>query len=115
VREDHCLASGTRTDEFRAIAWSVLMNVTGATQRVSPALGSPSRATIRKERHDEASSHFRWHQEREHPECAGRHAGQTDRRVQRPLRYAIDDQTAIKVTDGNVEVVSEGHWKLFSP
>jgi dipeptidase E len=29
--------------------------------------------------------------------------------------YAIDDQTAIKVTGGNVEVVSEGHWKLFSP
>jgi dipeptidase E len=29
--------------------------------------------------------------------------------------YAIDDQTAIKVTDGTVEVVSEGHWKLFAP
>ena len=28
--------------------------------------------------------------------------------------YAIDDQTAIKVMDGNVEVVSEGHWKLFT-
>jgi dipeptidase E len=28
--------------------------------------------------------------------------------------YAIDDQTAIKVTDGVVEVVSEGHWKLFT-
>jgi dipeptidase E len=28
--------------------------------------------------------------------------------------YAIDDQTAIKVTDGSVEVVSEGHWKLFT-
>jgi dipeptidase E len=27
--------------------------------------------------------------------------------------YAIDDQTAIKVTDGTVEVVSEGHWKRF--
>jgi dipeptidase E len=27
--------------------------------------------------------------------------------------YAIDDQTAIKVTDGNVEVVSEGRWKQF--
>jgi dipeptidase E len=27
--------------------------------------------------------------------------------------YAIDDQTAIKVTDGAIEVVSEGHWKLF--
>jgi len=29
--------------------------------------------------------------------------------------YAIDDQTAIKVTDGTVEIVSEGHWKLFTP
>jgi dipeptidase E len=29
--------------------------------------------------------------------------------------YAIDDQTAIKVTDGIIDVVSEGHWKLFSP
>jgi dipeptidase E len=28
--------------------------------------------------------------------------------------YAIDDQTAIKVTDGGVEVVSEGHWRLFT-
>ena len=27
--------------------------------------------------------------------------------------YAIDDETAIKVTDGAVDVVSEGHWKLF--
>ena len=29
--------------------------------------------------------------------------------------YAIDDQTAIKVTDGRVEVVSEGQWKLLAP
>jgi dipeptidase E len=29
--------------------------------------------------------------------------------------YAIDDQTAIKVVDGIVEVVSEGQWKLFAP
>src|SRR5690349_19547453 len=28
--------------------------------------------------------------------------------------YAIDDETAIKVVDGSVEVVSEGHWKLFT-
>jgi dipeptidase E len=27
--------------------------------------------------------------------------------------YAIDDETAIKVVDGVVEVVSEGDWKLF--
>jgi dipeptidase E len=29
--------------------------------------------------------------------------------------YAIDDETAIKVADGAVEVVSEGHWRLFTP
>jgi dipeptidase E len=29
--------------------------------------------------------------------------------------YAIDDETAIKVADGTVEVVSEGDWRLFSP
>lgn len=29
--------------------------------------------------------------------------------------YAIDDQTAIKVVDGTVEVISEGNWKRFTP
>ena len=28
--------------------------------------------------------------------------------------YAIDDQTAITVVDGEVDVVSEGHWTLLS-
>lgn len=28
--------------------------------------------------------------------------------------YAIDDQTALTVVDGTVEVVSEGHWRLFN-
>jgi dipeptidase E len=27
--------------------------------------------------------------------------------------YAIDDQTAIAVGDGEPQVVSEGHWRLF--
>jgi dipeptidase E len=29
--------------------------------------------------------------------------------------YAIDDQTAIKVANGAIEVVSEGNWKLLAP
>jgi dipeptidase E len=29
--------------------------------------------------------------------------------------YAIADQTAIKVIDDTVEVVSEGHWQVFTP
>ncbi len=29
--------------------------------------------------------------------------------------YAIDDQTAMQVIDGAVQVISEGHWKRFTP
>jgi dipeptidase E len=29
--------------------------------------------------------------------------------------YAVDDETANKVVDGGVDVVSEGRWKLFTP
>ena len=29
--------------------------------------------------------------------------------------YAISDETAIKVVDDTVDVVSEGHWKLLTP
>ena len=29
--------------------------------------------------------------------------------------YAIDDETAIRVVDGAVEVISEGHWRQFTP
>ena len=29
--------------------------------------------------------------------------------------YLIDDQTAIKVTDGVIDVISEGKWKLVTP
>jgi dipeptidase E len=29
--------------------------------------------------------------------------------------YAIDDQTAIRVTGGTADIISEGHWKHFTP
>ena len=29
--------------------------------------------------------------------------------------YAIDDETAIRVTDASVDVISEGQWRLFTP
>ena len=29
--------------------------------------------------------------------------------------YLIDDQTALKVVDGSIEVISEGNWKLVEP
>ena len=38
--------------------------------------------------------------------------GEWAARIDVPL-YAIDDQTALKVIDGKVEVITEGKWKVF--
>ena len=50
----------------------------------------------------------------DHPESSTANAERMAAEVPVPT-YAIDDETAIKVTDGAVEVISEGHWKLFTP
>ena len=50
----------------------------------------------------------------DHPDASLANAEKWAARLPVPT-YAIDDQTAIKVIDGTVEVVSEGHWKLFTP
>jgi dipeptidase E len=47
------------------------------------------------------------------PENTMAHAGRWAAEIAGPA-YAIDDETAIRVVDGTVDVVSEGHWKLFS-
>ena len=49
-----------------------------------------------------------------HPESSTANVERMAAEVPVPT-YAIDDQTAIQVTDGAVEVISEGHWKLFAP
>lgn len=46
------------------------------------------------------------------PENTMAHAERWAARIGGPA-YAIDDQTAIKVEDGKVEVVSEGRWRYF--
>lgn len=48
-----------------------------------------------------------------HPDASLANAEKWAAKIPVPV-YAIDDQAAIKVTDGNVEVISEGRWKLFN-
>ena len=48
-----------------------------------------------------------------HPDACGLNAEKWAAKIPAVV-YAIDEQTAIKVTDGTVEVVSEGNWKLFN-
>jgi dipeptidase E len=49
-----------------------------------------------------------------HPESSTAKVERMAAELPVPL-YAIDDQTAIKVAGGTVEVVSEGDWKRFTP
>jgi dipeptidase E len=51
---------------------------------------------------------------KDHPDASLANAEKWAARLPVPT-YAIDDQTAIQVVDGDVKVVSEGHWKLFTP
>jgi dipeptidase E len=48
-----------------------------------------------------------------HPESSTANVEKMAAALPVPL-YAIDDQTALKVVDGTVEVVSEGHWQRFT-
>jgi dipeptidase E len=48
----------------------------------------------------------------DHPDASFANAEKWAARIPAPT-YAIDDQTAIKVSDGIVTVVSEGQWRLF--
>ena len=50
----------------------------------------------------------------DHPDASLANAEKWAARLPVPV-YSIDDGTAIKVTVGNFEVVSEGSWKLFTP
>jgi dipeptidase E len=48
------------------------------------------------------------------PENTMAHAEKWAAKLPNPS-YAIDDETAIKVVGDQVEVISEGHWKQFTP
>ncbi|MDX6280731.1 MAG: dipeptidase [Kribbellaceae bacterium] len=49
-----------------------------------------------------------------HPDASAANAEKWAARIPVPT-YAIDDESAIKVVDGTVEVISEGQWRLFQP
>ncbi len=50
----------------------------------------------------------------DHPDASLSNAERWAARIPAPT-YAIDDESAISVVDGAVQVVSEGQWRLFQP
>jgi dipeptidase E len=50
----------------------------------------------------------------DHPDASVVNAEKWAAKLPVPV-YAIDDQTAVKVHGGAIEIISEGKWKLFTP
>jgi dipeptidase E len=50
----------------------------------------------------------------DHPDASAANAELWAARIPLPT-YAIDDDSAVRVVDGVVDVVSEGQWRLFEP
>jgi dipeptidase E len=50
----------------------------------------------------------------DHPDASLPNAEKWASRIPTPT-YALDDQSALKVTNGTPEVISEGTWNLFTP
>ncbi len=50
----------------------------------------------------------------DHPDASSVNAERWAAKIPKPT-YALDDQSALAVTDGAVEVVTEGRWRLFTP
>jgi dipeptidase E len=48
----------------------------------------------------------------DHPDASYANAERWAAHIPAPT-YAVDDESAISVVDGTVQVVSEGHWKLY--
>lgn len=47
------------------------------------------------------------------PDACGANAALWASKLQKPV-YAIDEDTALKVVNGKVEVISEGNWRVFN-
>jgi dipeptidase E len=50
----------------------------------------------------------------DHPESTAERIGTMAKNLPVPT-YGIDDATAIKVYNGTISLISEGHWSLFTP
>jgi dipeptidase E len=98
---------------------TVYVGVSGGSMVVTPTLGETYDGRNPPTGSDRALGlvDFTLYPHLDHPSMPEASLANLERwaaRVQVPA-YAIDDQTAIKVIDGVVEVVSEGHWKRFTP
>ncbi len=112
----HMRASGF--DELFPSLDAVWVGLSGGSMVMSPRIGDHFKAWEPPGGGDEAlgAVDFAIFPHLDHPESPGNSMAAAEKwaaSVGVP-GYAIDDETAIVWVDGEVEVVSEGHWKQFA-
>ena len=98
---------------------AVWVGLSGGSMAMTPRIGEESMRWQPPSGSDEALGvvDFSICPHVDHPDMPGNSMAEVERwaaTLPNPA-YAIDDDTAIVWVDGKVEVVSEGHWRLFEP
>ena len=93
----------------------VYVGISGGSQAVTPSLGDSYNDRDTRGYRPLALVDFSMGVHADHPDMPQNSMAEHERwAADIPVpTYVCDDQTAIKVVDGVVEVISEGHWKLF--
>jgi dipeptidase E len=101
-----------------ALSDTVWVGVSGGSMAMAPNVGQEFVGWVPPTGNDEALGvvDFGIFPHLDHPDAPENSlAGAEEWALKLPVPgYAIDDQTAIRVVDGAADVVSEGHWKLFT-
>jgi dipeptidase E len=113
----HWMRESGLTDLFPSLAETVYVGLSAGSMVMTPSIGEDFVIWRPPSGNDTALglvdfSIFPHLDHEEMPDNAMAHAEKWAAGMPHPS-YAIDDQTAIRVVDGSVDVVSEGHWRFF--
>ncbi len=114
---NHWMRLSGLADLFSSLPAMVYVGLSGGSMVMSPCIGEDFRNWKNTEVPDEALGlvDFAIFPHLDHealPENTMADAERWAATIPVPA-YAIDDQTAIQVVDGGVEVITEGHWRYF--
>jgi len=114
----HWMRESGLADLLPSLAEKVWMGLSGGSMVMAPRIGEDFIGCKSPTGEDKALGlvDFSIFPHLDHPDLPENTMADAERwaaRLANPA-YAVCDDTAIKVVDGKVEVISEGHWRLFN-
>ena len=114
----HWMRQSGLADMFASLPETVYVGISGGSMVMAPSIGEDFVVWRPPEGGDRTLGvvDFSIFPHLDHPELPENTMADAEKWAagQSGPAYAIDDQTAIRVVDGTVDVISEGHWKLLN-